>query len=69
MISQSHFTLSFPLKAPADARALAEQLPPMMPGFFENTFKSLLTSQQEQTERRSASTRRIRAWGFRIFTP
>ena len=35
MINQSHFTLSFPLKAPADARALAEQLPPMMPGLFE----------------------------------
>lgn len=34
-MSQSHFTLSFPLKAPADARVLAEQLPPMMPGLFQ----------------------------------
>ncbi|MFZ0296560.1 MAG: hypothetical protein WAL52_23310 [Candidatus Sulfotelmatobacter sp.] len=32
-MSQSHFTLSFPLKSPADAKALAEQLPPMMAGF------------------------------------
>jgi hypothetical protein len=31
-MSQSHFTLSFPLKSPADAKAVAEQLPPMMPG-------------------------------------
>jgi hypothetical protein len=30
-MSQNHFTLSFPLKSPADAKALAEQLPPMMP--------------------------------------
>jgi hypothetical protein len=34
-MSQSHFTLSFPLKSPADAKALAEQLPPMMPGLFQ----------------------------------
>ena len=34
-MSQSHFTLSFPLKSPADAKALAEQLPPMMPQLFE----------------------------------
>ncbi len=33
-MSQSHFTLSFPLKSPADATALAEQLPPLMPGLF-----------------------------------
>jgi hypothetical protein len=33
--SQNHFTLSFPLKSPADAKALAEQLPPMMPGLFQ----------------------------------
>ncbi|SHK51966.1 hypothetical protein SAMN05444159_3467 [Bradyrhizobium lablabi] len=33
-MSQNHFTLSFPLKSPADAKALAEQLPPMMPGLF-----------------------------------
>ena len=32
-MSQNHFTLSFPLKSPADAKALAEQLPPLMPGF------------------------------------
>src|SRR5947207_8071814 len=35
MTSQSHFTLSFPLKSPAAAKALAEQLPPMMPGLFQ----------------------------------
>ena len=34
-MSQNHFTLNFPLKAPADAKALAEQLPPMMPQLFE----------------------------------
>ena len=34
-MSQSHFTLSFPLKSPADAKALAEQLPPMMPQLFK----------------------------------
>jgi hypothetical protein len=33
-MSQNHFTLSFPLKAPADANLLAEQLPPMMPELF-----------------------------------
>ncbi len=30
-MGQSHFTLSFPLKTPADAKAIAEQLPPLMP--------------------------------------
>src|SRR5271168_2168229 len=34
-MSQNHFTLSFPLKAPADAKALADQLPAMMPGLFQ----------------------------------
>jgi len=34
-MSQSHFTLSFPLKSPPDAEALAEQLPPMMPQLFQ----------------------------------
>ena len=34
-MSQNHFTLSFPLKLPADAKAVAEQLPPMMPGLFQ----------------------------------
>ena len=33
-MSQNHFTLAFPLKSPADAKALAEQLPPLMPSFF-----------------------------------
>jgi hypothetical protein len=33
--SQSHFTLSFPLKSPADAKAIAEQLPSMMPALFQ----------------------------------
>jgi hypothetical protein len=34
-MSQNHFTLRFPLKAPADAKALSVQLPPLMPGFFK----------------------------------
>jgi len=34
-MSQNHFTLSFPLKAPADAKALAERLPPLMPAIFQ----------------------------------
>jgi hypothetical protein len=34
-MSQNHFTLSFPLKSPPDAKMLAEQLPPLMPGLFQ----------------------------------
>jgi hypothetical protein len=34
-MSQSHFTLRFPLKTPADAQVLAEQLPPLMPALFD----------------------------------
>jgi hypothetical protein len=34
-MSQNHFTLSFPLKSPGDAKAVAEQLSPMMPGLFQ----------------------------------
>ncbi|MGA9495473.1 MAG: hypothetical protein WBV41_06440 [Terriglobales bacterium] len=34
-MSQSHFTLRFPLKTPADAKALADQLPPLMAGFSQ----------------------------------
>jgi hypothetical protein len=34
-MSQNHFTLSFPLKSPADAKTLAEQLPPLMSGLFQ----------------------------------
>jgi hypothetical protein len=34
-MSQSHLTLGFPLKAPADAKALAEILPPMTPELFK----------------------------------
>src|SRR5271170_6024837 len=33
-MSQNHFTLSFPIKSPPDAKTLAEQLPPLMPGLF-----------------------------------
>jgi hypothetical protein len=33
-MSQNHFTLSFPLKSPAAAKLLAEQLPSMMPALF-----------------------------------
>jgi hypothetical protein len=34
-MSQNHFTITFPLKAPADAKALPEQLPPLMPGMIQ----------------------------------
>jgi hypothetical protein len=33
-MSQNHFTVSFPLKSPSDAKLLAEQLLPMMPELF-----------------------------------
>jgi hypothetical protein len=33
-MSQNHFTLRFPLKSPADAKLIAEQLPPLMPELF-----------------------------------
>jgi hypothetical protein len=36
-MSQNHFTLDFPLKSPADAKLLAEQLPPLMPSLFQAT--------------------------------
>jgi hypothetical protein len=34
-MAQNHFTLSFPMKSPSDAKALAEQLPPLMPAVFQ----------------------------------
>jgi len=34
-MSQNHFTLSFPLKSPADAEAIAKELPPLMPALFQ----------------------------------
>jgi hypothetical protein len=34
-MSQNHFTLSFPLKSPADAKAIADELPPLMPAFLK----------------------------------
>ena len=34
-MSQNHFTLSFPLKTPTDAKSIAEQLPPLMPTMFK----------------------------------
>jgi hypothetical protein len=33
-MSQNHFTLGFPLKSPANAEAVAEQLQPLMPELF-----------------------------------
>src|SRR5207245_10362986 len=33
-MSQNHFTVSFPLKSPSDAKLLAEQLPPLIPELF-----------------------------------
>jgi hypothetical protein len=34
-MSQNHFTLSFLLKTPADAKSIEEQLPPLMPTMFK----------------------------------
>jgi hypothetical protein len=34
-MSQSHFTLTFPLKSATDAKAITEQLPSLMPEFFK----------------------------------
>jgi hypothetical protein len=34
-MSQNHFTIRFPLKAPADAQELAEQLPRLMAVLFQ----------------------------------
>jgi len=36
-MSQNHFTLRFPLESPAAAKAMAEQLPKLMPGLFQAT--------------------------------
>ena len=33
-MSQNHFTICFPLKSPADAQAVAEELPPLTPDFL-----------------------------------
>jgi hypothetical protein len=33
-MSQNHFTVSFPLRSPSDAKMLAEQLPSLMPELF-----------------------------------
>jgi len=33
-MSHNHFTLGFALKSPADAKAVAEQLPPLIPALF-----------------------------------
>src|SRR5260370_35781665 len=35
MPGRSHFPPSFPRKTPADAKALTEELPPLMPGLFQ----------------------------------
>ena len=32
-MSQSHLVIDFPIKAPANAKALAEELPPLIPDF------------------------------------
>jgi|SRR5271165_4644787 len=34
MMSQNHLTLNFPLKSGADAKAVAQELPPLMPNLF-----------------------------------
>jgi hypothetical protein len=34
-MSQSHFTLRFPLRTPSDTKALTDQLSPLMPALFE----------------------------------
>jgi hypothetical protein len=33
-MSQNHFTISFPLKSPTDAKSIADKLPGLMPGMF-----------------------------------
>jgi hypothetical protein len=33
-MSQNHFTISFPLKSPSDAKSIATDLPPLMPAMF-----------------------------------
>jgi hypothetical protein len=33
-VATNHLTLAFPMKSPADAKAVTERLPPMMPEFF-----------------------------------
>ncbi len=33
-MSQNHFTVSFPVRSPSDAKALTEQLPALMPELF-----------------------------------
>ena len=38
-MSQNHFTLSFPLKSPAAAKSVSEQLPPLMPALFQASDK------------------------------
>jgi hypothetical protein len=35
MASQNHFTIGFPLKSPADAKALPEELSPVLPALFQ----------------------------------
>jgi hypothetical protein len=35
MSAISHLTITFPIKSPADAKALAVELPPLMPAFAE----------------------------------
>ena len=34
-LRQNHFTLAFPMKSPADARTLAQELTPFMPDMFQ----------------------------------
>jgi hypothetical protein len=34
-MSHNHFTLGFPMKSPADAKAVGEELPPLMPALFQ----------------------------------
>jgi hypothetical protein len=54
IMSQNHFTLSFPLRSPGGAKAMAEQLPPLMPGLFQasdtiGTIHSRFTILSERT--------------------
>ena len=35
-MSQSHLTIDFPIKGPANAKALTEELPPLMPDFAKD---------------------------------
>jgi hypothetical protein len=46
-MSHNHFTLGFPIKSPADSKAVAEQLQPLIPQLI-----ALATRRNMQAEKR-----------------